>query len=175
MKLLPEPAIKSPSCQPAGDACITERPMFWYGTIFDLCRSVTDRYRVVKPAQPTALQGGVARPANGSGGTQMRKQFLLKYATCLDKQASADRLPLGRLFHNRLTGRACETCLSSSLGCSPISQPAICCGDHLRVSLADIARQRQARARVARNAWPLLATGQVADMYGARLSKSATP
>jgi hypothetical protein len=34
---------------------------------------------------------------------------------------------------------SCETRLPSSSGCSCISQPAICCGDHLRISLADIA------------------------------------
>lgn len=37
-----------------------------------------------------------------------------------------------------------ETCLPSSSGCSRMSQPAIYCGDHLQVILADIARQRQA-------------------------------
>ncbi|MFT6456112.1 MAG: hypothetical protein ACJAY6_003017 [Yoonia sp.] len=72
----------------------------------------------------------------------MYKQFFLKYAACLDKQASVYRPPLGTLLRNTLPVSACETRLPLSLGCSRISQPAICCGDHLRLSLAEIARQR---------------------------------
>jgi hypothetical protein len=67
-------------------------PVPRYGPVICLCRSVTDRDCVVKPAQTNALQDGVARPTNGPRCAQMRQKLLSKYATCLDEQAPVDRL-----------------------------------------------------------------------------------
>jgi hypothetical protein len=92
MKLLAEPAIRSPSCQPVGDACIAVRPVTGHGAIFDGCRPVPDRQGILDLAKAVALQAGMARPADRPLGSQMRQQFLLQNTTGLNEQASVDRL-----------------------------------------------------------------------------------
>ena len=66
-------------------------PMTRNGAIFNCHRPFADRYGILVLTKTTAPHRGMLRASNGSRCSQAGQQFLLKYATSLDKQATVDR------------------------------------------------------------------------------------
>jgi hypothetical protein len=92
MWLFLAPLIRSPSCLPAGDACIAVRPVAGNGTILDLGRPIPDRDGIDDLPARLACRRRSFAPPHDPAAAQMHQKLLLENATRLNEQAFVDRL-----------------------------------------------------------------------------------
>jgi hypothetical protein len=114
MWLFLAPLIRSPSCRPAGDACIIARPVAGTGAILDLGRPIADRDGIDDLRARLACRRRGFAPAHDPAAAQMRQKLLLENATRLNEQAFVDRFMWAQSSRNPWDA----------------GRPAICCGDH---------------------------------------------
>jgi hypothetical protein len=100
MWLFLAPLIRSPSCRPAGDACIIARPAAGTGAILDLGRPIADRDGIDDLRARLACRRRGFAPAHDPAAAQMRQKLLLEHAPRLNEQAFADRFMWAQSWRN---------------------------------------------------------------------------